>query len=93
VALPIRLGLLPHNEFGLRFWDALFGAIALLYVFAVGRRMAAPMCGLIAGLVLFARYRGRTAEPSAPIISFGNVLLIMPGPYAACSPERTSGIR
>ena len=26
---PIRLGLLPHNEFGLRFWDALFGAARL----------------------------------------------------------------
>ena len=34
VAAPIRLGLLPHDEFGLRFWDALFGALAFLYVFA-----------------------------------------------------------
>ena len=25
VAAPIRAGLLPHDEFGLRFWDALFG--------------------------------------------------------------------
>ena len=26
VALPIKLGLLPHDEFGLRFWDIIFGA-------------------------------------------------------------------
>ena len=25
VAAPIRAGLLPHDEFGLRFWDAVFG--------------------------------------------------------------------
>ncbi|HEV3485210.1 MAG TPA: glycosyltransferase family 39 protein [Vicinamibacterales bacterium] len=54
VALPIRLGLLPRSEYGLRFWDALFGAIAFIYVFAVGRRIAGPMCGLVAVLVLFA---------------------------------------
>ena len=53
VAAPIRLGLLPHNEFGLRFWDALFGAIAFLYVFAIGRRLAGVVCGLIAVMVLF----------------------------------------
>jgi len=34
VAAPIRAGLLPHDEFGLRFWDALMGAIAFAYVFA-----------------------------------------------------------
>ena len=54
VALPIRLGLLPHSEFGLRFWDALFGAMAFVYVFAIGWRMAGPMCGVVAALVLFA---------------------------------------
>ena len=30
VAVPIRLGLLPHDEFGLRFWDAVFGSLACL---------------------------------------------------------------
>jgi 4-amino-4-deoxy-L-arabinose transferase-like glycosyltransferase len=54
VALPIRLGLLPHNEFGLRFWDALFGAMAFVYVFAIGWRMAGAMCGIVAVVVLFA---------------------------------------
>jgi 4-amino-4-deoxy-L-arabinose transferase-like glycosyltransferase len=52
VAAPIRLGLMPHNEFGMRIWDALFGAIAFLYVFAFGRRLAGPLCGVIALLVL-----------------------------------------
>lgn len=54
VALPIRLGLLPYNEFGLRFWDALFGAAAFVYVFLIGRRLAGPLCGVVAVLVLFA---------------------------------------
>jgi 4-amino-4-deoxy-L-arabinose transferase-like glycosyltransferase len=54
VALPIRLGVLPDNEFGLRFWDATFGGLAFLYVFAIGRRMAGPFCGFVAALVLFA---------------------------------------
>ncbi|CAN5842791.1 hypothetical protein BH24ACI5_BH24ACI5_19590 [soil metagenome] len=54
VAAPISLGLLPHNEFGLRFWDALFGAVAFAYVFLIGRRLAGPVCGAMALLVLFA---------------------------------------
>jgi 4-amino-4-deoxy-L-arabinose transferase-like glycosyltransferase len=56
VALPIRLGLLPHNEFGLRFWDALFGAVAFLYVYAIGRRLAGSVCGVVAVLTLFAQW-------------------------------------
>ena len=52
IALPMRIGLLPHNEFGFRFWDALLGSVAFLYVFALGRRMAGPLCGLIALIVL-----------------------------------------
>ena len=54
VAAPISLGLLPLNEFGLRFWDAVFGALAFGYVFLIGRRLAGPVCGIVAGLVLFA---------------------------------------
>lgn len=53
VAAPIRLGLLPRNEFGLRFWDALFGCWAFLYVFGIGRRLAGPVCGAVAVLILF----------------------------------------
>ena len=53
VAAPIRLGLLPDNEFGLRFWDAVFGTVAFLYVFAIGRMIGGPLCGFIAALTLF----------------------------------------
>ena len=53
VAAPIRLGLLPDNEFGRRFWDALFGAVAFVYVFLIGCRLIGPACGAIAVLVLF----------------------------------------
>src|SRR5688572_32423199 len=34
--------LLPHTEFGLRFWDALFGAIGFAYVYVIGSPQAAP---------------------------------------------------
>jgi 4-amino-4-deoxy-L-arabinose transferase-like glycosyltransferase len=56
VGLPIKAGLLPHDEFGLRFWDALFGAAAFLYVFALGSRMAGPVCGAAAVLILFVHW-------------------------------------
>jgi hypothetical protein len=53
VAAPIALGILPHNELGFRAWDPLFGSIALLYVFALGRRLGGVVCGLIGVFVLF----------------------------------------
>ncbi|MBI2835436.1 MAG: glycosyltransferase family 39 protein [Acidobacteria bacterium] len=53
VAGAIRLGLAPHDEFGLRFWDALFGGAAFLYVFAIGSLLAGPVCGAAAVLLLF----------------------------------------
>lgn len=53
VALPVRLGLLRDDDFGLRFWDACFGSLALLYVFAIGRRMAGWFCGVAALLILY----------------------------------------
>jgi 4-amino-4-deoxy-L-arabinose transferase-like glycosyltransferase len=53
VAAPIRLGLLPHDEFGLRFWDAVFGSVSFLYVFLLGTLLAGPVCGAVAGLILF----------------------------------------
>src|ERR1043165_7029711 len=52
-AAPIKAGLLPDNEFGLRFMDAAMGALALLYVFAIGRKLAGPGGGLAAALLLF----------------------------------------
>lgn len=51
--LPIHWGLLPSNEFGMRFWDAVMGSLAFLYVFAIGRRLAGPVCGLTAVWLLF----------------------------------------
>jgi 4-amino-4-deoxy-L-arabinose transferase-like glycosyltransferase len=54
VATPIHFGLLPYNEFSLRVWDAVFGTLAFVYVFLIGRRLAGPICGLVAVLVLFA---------------------------------------
>jgi 4-amino-4-deoxy-L-arabinose transferase-like glycosyltransferase len=53
VAAPIRAGLLPHNEFGLRFFDALCGAAAFAYVYALGLWLAGPLCGFTAVLLLF----------------------------------------
>ncbi len=53
VSAPIRFGFLPLNEFGLRFWDALFASIAFLYVFAIGLSLAGPVCGGVAVLILF----------------------------------------
>jgi 4-amino-4-deoxy-L-arabinose transferase-like glycosyltransferase len=56
VAAPIRAGLLPHDEFGLRFWDALFGGVAFVYVFAIGSLLAGPVCGAVAVLLLFVHW-------------------------------------
>jgi 4-amino-4-deoxy-L-arabinose transferase-like glycosyltransferase len=53
VAAPMAFGLLPHDEVGMRLWDALFGSMAFLYVFAIGRRLIGPVCGFIAVMVLF----------------------------------------
>jgi 4-amino-4-deoxy-L-arabinose transferase-like glycosyltransferase len=53
VAAPIRAGLLPHNEFGLRFWDAVAGGLSFLYVYMIGSLLAGPLCGGVAVLLLF----------------------------------------
>src|SRR6185436_8454504 len=44
---------LPHDEFGLRFWDAVFGGVSFLYVFLIGSLLAGPVCGGVAVLLLF----------------------------------------
>jgi 4-amino-4-deoxy-L-arabinose transferase-like glycosyltransferase len=54
VALGIRAGLLPQDEFGFRVLDALFGSIAFGYVFLLGHQMAGAICGFVAVLILFA---------------------------------------
>jgi hypothetical protein len=54
--VPMRLGLLPDNEFGLRFMDAAMGALAFLYVFGIGWKLAGPVCGTAAVLLLFCHH-------------------------------------
>ena len=54
-SLPIKLGALPHNEFGYRFWPALFASLSFLYVYAIGRRIGGTVCGVAAALFLFTR--------------------------------------
>ena len=52
-ALPIWLGIAPHTTFGIRVTDAVLASIAFLYVFAIGRRLRGPVCGLAAVFLLF----------------------------------------
>ena len=49
----IRLGVLPHDETGLRLLDAVCGAVGFLYVYFLGLRLAGPLCGVAATLTLF----------------------------------------
>jgi len=53
VAAPIKAGLLPHDEFGLRFIDAVAGGAAFVYTFAIGTVLASPVAGAVAVLLLF----------------------------------------
>jgi 4-amino-4-deoxy-L-arabinose transferase-like glycosyltransferase len=53
VAAPIAAGVFPHTHWALRVWDALFGSIAFIYVFLIGRRLAGPVCGFVAVFLLF----------------------------------------
>ena len=53
VAAGIRSGLLPRNELGMRWFDALFGAVGFVYVYLIGRRLSGPLGGLTAVLILF----------------------------------------
>jgi len=49
----MRAGVLPRSDAGMRGVDALFGAVAFVYVYLIGYRLAGPMCGVVAALVLF----------------------------------------
>lgn len=53
VAGAMKLGLVPQNETGLRYFDALFGGVAFLYVYTLGWRLAGVACGLLSVLLLF----------------------------------------
>lgn len=56
VAAGIRTGLLPDDLYGLRFWDALFGVAAFLYVYAIGAEIEGALCGASAALLLFLNF-------------------------------------
>ena len=62
VALPMRAGWLPPDEFGMRFWDAVFGAASFVYVFLIGTWFLNPVCGFIAVLLLFAIGYGKMSS-------------------------------
>lgn len=53
VAGLIKSGVVPHDERGLRTVDALFGAAAFIYIYAIGALLAGPICGVAAVLLLF----------------------------------------
>jgi 4-amino-4-deoxy-L-arabinose transferase-like glycosyltransferase len=53
VAAPIRVGLLPNSQFGLRFVDALLGAIAFAYVAVFGYRLGGLACAVASPMILF----------------------------------------
>ena len=49
----IETGVLARNETGYRALDAVFGATALMYVYAMGVRLAGVLSGIAAVLILF----------------------------------------
>ena len=53
VAAAIRVGLLPFDELGMRAFDALFGAVAFLYIYAIACRLAGPLAGVVAAFLMF----------------------------------------
>lgn len=97
VAAPMSLGLLPQNEFGMRFWDAAFGALAFFYVFLIGRRLAGPICGVVAVLVLFAHgpllfqhgLRSNNMDAALVLAYSGGVYHYLRWSVASAAPART----
>ena len=91
VAFAIKIGLLPHNEFGLRFWDALFGAIAFIYVFLIGRRLVDSVCGFAAVFLPFTHavlldshgLRSHVMEAALVVGYSGGCITSLPGATAA----------
>jgi Dolichyl-phosphate-mannose-protein mannosyltransferase len=53
VAGAIKLGLLPFDERGMRFWDVLFASGAFVYVFLLGCRLAGAAAGVVSVFLLF----------------------------------------
>ena len=55
-AAGIKLGLLPRDEAGLRRLAALLGAVAFVYVYLIGQRLAGVTGGLVAAVTLFSMH-------------------------------------
>jgi 4-amino-4-deoxy-L-arabinose transferase-like glycosyltransferase len=97
VALPIKAGVLPHDERGLRFADALLGSLAFLYVFALGSLLAGPVCGAVAVLLLFVHepllfthgLRSNNMEASLVLCYCGGVFHFLRWSAAASGSGRT----
>jgi len=53
VAGLMKVGLLPRDELGMRVVDAVFGTLVFAYVLAFGVRLAGPIAGAVALLILF----------------------------------------
>lgn len=75
VAGAIRAGLLPKNEFGLRFFDALFGSLAFLYVYALARRLVSDSPPIAGGQIAGAEVSG-VPEVSGALSGFVAVLTL-----------------
>jgi 4-amino-4-deoxy-L-arabinose transferase-like glycosyltransferase len=54
VAGAMQAGILPPSDAGMRVLDAVFGVASFGYVYLLGVRLAGPVCGIVAGLILFA---------------------------------------
>jgi len=53
VAGLMKTGLVPRDELGMRVLDAVIGTVIFAYVFAFGARLAGPVAGAVAVLILF----------------------------------------
>jgi 4-amino-4-deoxy-L-arabinose transferase-like glycosyltransferase len=53
VAGGIKLGLLPHTDFGMRLPAAVCGALAFVYIYLLGWRLSGAVAGVASGLILF----------------------------------------
>ncbi len=100
LSLPMRAGWLPRDEFGMRFWDAVFGAASFVYVFLIGAWLLNPVCGFIAVLLLFAHaplvfnhgLRSNTMDSAVVLAYCGGVYhyLRWTGPFVVRTFERSS---
>jgi hypothetical protein len=83
------IGYRRNINHGLRFWDALFGATAFVYVFAIGSLLAGPVCGAVAVLLLFVGIAGSGASdvPSAAGVSKD----VQEGDFISFTPSGATG--